>query len=232
VLVVIGGGQAGSYHARQLLKAVRSGRLPRQRLLVVDRNPACSASSELAGWDDVELVKAEWSEFLSAWLPGASFDDHVIPAPWAPHLLSDWLSGELAAEPAEPPRGWRLPYEVAAGGTLYLSAAAWTCPATCVEPAHCPALHAPRDWDLGDLIETEALARGYRPAIFRCTQLAGGVGSIGVAQILQARDGLRQLPQPPRQGNVGPLPYERVLIGTSSRCHAAVNAIRIFTFTA
>jgi len=219
VIVVIGGGQAGTYHATQLLKAIRSGRLRGERLLVVDRDARCRAFAELGGLPEVGCELAGWSEFLSEWLPRASAGDHLVPAPWAPHLLSDWLTAALGARAAEPPRGWRLPYEVAVEGTVYLSAAAWGCPATCVEPAHCPALHAPRDWDLAELIEAEARGRGYQPAVFRLAHLAGGVSTISVRQIRSILEALR------------PMPQADVLVGTSSRCHAAVNAIQIFTFT-
>jgi xanthine/CO dehydrogenase XdhC/CoxF family maturation factor len=218
VLVVIGGGQVGSYHARQLLKAVRGGRLPGERLLLVDRDGSCQAFQEFGGAAEVLTERAEWSDFLRGWLPEASYRDHVVPTPWAPHLLCDWLAADLRAEVVEPPRGWRLPYEVVVGDTLYLSAAAWACPATCVEPAHCPALHSPRDWDLGDLIAAEARARGYEPAVFRLRHLGGGVASIRVGEILSLRDGLRRMAQ------------IRTVVATSSRCHAAVNAIQFFTF--
>ncbi|MBJ7596700.1 MAG: hypothetical protein DLM67_23470 [Candidatus Nephthysia bennettiae] len=201
------------------MKGVRSGRLPGERLLLVDRDPDCPAFRELGGLAEVVTEEAEWSEFLAAWLPGASAADRLVPTPWAPHLLSDWLTDALGARPMAPPRGWRLPYEVAVESTLFLSAAAWTCPATCVEPAHCPALHGPRDWDLGDLIEEFARGRGYRPVVFRLLHLAGGVSAISVREIAAAMELLR------------PLTQAQVLVGTTSRCHAAVNAIQIFTFT-
>jgi hypothetical protein len=219
VLVVIGGGQVGCYHARQLLKAVRGGRLAGERLLLVDRDGSCPAFAEFGEAPEVMTEKAEWSDFLRRWLPQASNGDHLVPAPWAPHLLCDWLAAELGAEVVEPPRGWRLPYEVAVGHTLYLSAAAWACPATCVEPAHCPALHAPRDWDLGDLITVGARARGYESAVFRLRHLGGGVASIGVGEILSRLSDLRRMAQ------------ARTVVATSSRCHAAVNAIQFFTFS-
>ena len=213
MLAVIGGGFFGAYHARQLLKAIRAGRLPRRRLLIVDRDPACLAARELGDGDEVEVVVSDWLEFLRAWLPRAGPDDHVIPAPLAPHLLWQWLAGELDGAPSPPPRGWGLPYEQPGpAGELYLSAAAWTCPATCVEPAHCPALHAPRDWDLADVIEERAVALGFEPAVFRCRHLANGVGSVRVGE-LQAAAG--------RGGS-----RAGVLVATSSRCHAAVGALR------
>ncbi|HLH67575.1 MAG TPA: hypothetical protein VKY90_00700 [Candidatus Dormibacteraeota bacterium] len=218
VVVVIGGGCYGRYHARQLLKAIRRGRLPEHRLLVVDRDPRCAAARELVGLPEVSLVTEDWAAFLHRWLGSAerySNADHLVPAPFAPHLLWEWLAGELAAQAEEPPSGWSLPFERRGGsGQLLLSAAAWTCPSTCVEPAHCPMLHAPRDWDLADLIQERAAELGYRPAVFRCLPLANGVGSVRVAEVLAIRDRLRD--------GAGP-----VLVATSSRCHAAIGALRV-----
>lgn len=216
MLVVIGGGCFGSYHACQLLKAVRAGRLPGERLLVVDRDAGCQAARELSAAEEVAFAASDWLDFLRDWLPLAGPEDHVVPAPLAPHLLWEWLGGELDAERVDPPRGWQLPYERAgSGGELFLSAAGWRCPATCIEPAHCPALHAPRDWDLADIVEERARALGYRPAVFRCLHLANGVGSVGVAALLRARERL-----------AGDRSGPRVLVATSSRCHAAVGALR------
>jgi len=219
MLVVVGGGCYGCYHARQLLKAVRAGRLPGERLVVVDRSAACVAAREFAGAAEVSVVTADWLAFLREWLGaggGASAEDRLVPAPLAPHLLWEWLAGELEASPVPPPGGWGLPYEAPGrSGERYLSAAGWTCPATCVEPAHCPALHAPRDWDLADIIEGRARDLGYRPAVFRCVHLAHGVGGIRVGELLDAREAAAG----PGGG--------RILVATSSRCHAAVGALEV-----
>jgi hypothetical protein len=213
MFAIIGGGCYGCYHTRQLLKAIRAGRLPGRRLLVVDRDPRCAASSEFGRAPEVTLAIADWLSFLGDWLAAAGPDDHVVPAPLAPHLLWEWLASELGAERMEAPAGWRLPYEQAGrSGERYLSAAGWTCPATCVEPAHCPALHGPRDWDLSDLIEERAVALGYRPAVFRCLHVANGVGGVRVGELRAARDAARD--------------GAPVLVATSSRCHAAVGALR------
>jgi hypothetical protein len=223
MVVVVGGGCYGSYHARQLLKAVRAGRLQGHRLVVVDRSPGCAAAREFASAPEVSVARADWLAFLRSWLAGGaslavSGDDHVIPAPLAPHLLWEWLAGEVDAQRLPAPGGWRLPYEAPGrAGEWYLSAAGWTCPATCVEPAHCPALHAPRDWDLADAIEERARDLGYWPAVFRCVHLAFGVGGIRVADMLAARAEAR------RAGAGG----RRILVATSSRCHAAVGALRV-----
>ena len=127
-----------------------------------------------------------------------------------PHLLWRWLAGELGASAAEVPRGWALPFEVpGADGELYLSAAAWTCPATCVEPAHCPVLHGPKDWDLAGLIEGRARELGFEPVVFRVRHYAAGVATIPAAA-LQAALRTRA---------------SRLLVATSSHCHAAVGAL-------
>ena len=219
MLAVVGGGWFGSYHARQLLKAVRSGRLAGERLVVVDRDPGCAAAAEFADAPEVEIVTADWLAFLrercrpGPGVPRARAEDRLVPAPLAPHLLWEWLAGELDAERLPPPRRWRLPYEQPGpAGEVYLSAAGWTCPATCVEPAHCPALHAPRDWDLASMIEERAAELGCRPAVFRCLHLANGVGAVPVGDLLAARDQAA--------------PGRPVLVATSSRCHAAVGLLR------
>ena len=86
------------------------GRLVGERLLLVDRDGSCQAFQEFGGAPEVLTERAEWSDFLKGWLPEASYRDHLVPTPWAPHLLCDWLAADLGAEVVEPPRGWRLPY--------------------------------------------------------------------------------------------------------------------------
>jgi hypothetical protein len=213
-LVVIGGGHIGSYHARQLLKAVRRGDVS-GRVKVVDRDEGCIAFTQMRG--EVEPVVSDWLQFMLGWLGKPGSGDCLVPAPVAPHLTWEWLAAELGASPFDPPGGWGLPYEQAGrAGELFLSAAAWRCPATCVEPAHCPVLHGPRDWDLGDLIAERATAFGYEPAVFRCVHLAGGVGAVPVRDLLEARQRLASAPS-----------GTRALVALSSRCHAAVGALSL-----
>ena len=131
-------------------------------VVIVDRSPQALAVTEFDGDPLVKVVRAEWSDHLMKWLGEADGADFLVPAPFQPHLLWTWLASELNAVPTAAPAGWALPYEAeGAGGVPFLSAAGWRCPATCVEPAHCPVLHAPRDWDLGDVLTEGALARGY-----------------------------------------------------------------------
>ena len=209
---MIGGGHVGAYHARQLLKARRRGEFEGE-VTVVDRDPACTAFAELR--DEVHPVESDWLQFLRMWLASAGEDDRIVPAPIAPHLTWQWLGLELRAISVDVPRSWGLPYEhPGLGGELYLSAAAWRCPATCIEPAHCPILHGPRDWDLADIIEERAESLGYLPAVFRCLHFAGGVGAVAVRDMFAARDRLASAPA-----------GSAALVALSSRCHAAVGAL-------
>ena len=205
---MIGGGQVGLYHARQLLKSV-----PGAKVTVVDRDASSPAFVELGS--RIRPVVSEWLSFLRMWLLSADDGDRFVPAPVAPHLTWEWLGLELGAERVDPPRSWGLPYEHSGPGMeLFLSAAAWRCPATCIEPAHCPVLHGPRDWDLADIIEARAVSLGYVPSVLRCLHFAGGVGAVSVGELRAARDRLRSAPA----GAVA-------LVALSSRCHAAVGAL-------
>jgi len=216
VLVVIGGGEFGTYHARQLLRARAAGAIS-DEVVVVDRDASCRAARELGGQDGFGFAEAEWSAFLARWLDEARPDDHVIPAPLAPHLLWSWLRDAVGGVACDPPLAWGLPYEVGGEpGVAYVSAAGWTCPATCVEPAHCPRLHAPRDWDLAEIIEERARELGWHPAVLRCLHLAFGIGSVPVRDIWAARDRLGTAPR----GSLA-------LVGTSSHCHAAIAGLRL-----
>ena len=73
-IVVVGGGCYGSYYVRQLGRAARAGALTAERVLVVDRDPACRVSTELGSADtaNVEVVVAEWSAFFDSYLESAS----------------------------------------------------------------------------------------------------------------------------------------------------------------
>jgi hypothetical protein len=193
-LLVIGGDRFGDYHARQLSKAVASGLLPRSAR--------------------VDVVSSGWLPALSSWLRSPAVDDQLVPAPLMPHLVWEWLADELGLGYGPPLRGWSLPYEMESGGALYISAAGWTCPATCVEPWHCPVLHAPRDWDLADIISARAAEAGMAAAVFRCLHLAMGVATVPAAALVEARSRLSALPA-----------GQPVLVATSSRCHAAVGVL-------
>lgn len=185
-LLVLGDDRTAAYHARQLVKALGPSAV-------------------------LQAGSAEAGDVLATFLAGAQPGDGVVPHPTMPHLFWEWLAGRISARPAPAPRGWALPFEsVGPAGEVYLSAAAWLCPATCVEPAHCPVLHAPRDWSLADIIETRARELGYSPAMFHVLQRAAGVAAVDASELLEAAHSLAG---------------KRVLVATSSHCHAAIGAL-------
>jgi hypothetical protein len=183
-VLVIGGDEAGAFHARALTRAL--------------------------GAQAVRVLSSDWLLELGTWIGHADPADQLVPSPLMPHLLWQWLALELGVAPAPVPRGWDLPFESPGReGELYLSAAAWRCPATCIEPPHCPVLHGPRDWDLATMIEQRAMELGYTPAVFRVRTYAMGVGSVPAGD-LQAAAQIRT---------------GKILVGTSSHCHAAIGAL-------
>lgn len=204
-LIVIGGGCYGCYHTRQLLKAQHRGKIAARRILVVDRNPACRALSEFADEPLVEVTRTEWADFLLAHLATATPEsgDQLVPAPFAPHLLFDWLVAALRADlrgvaitRAACDLALGLPYDQSdAVGNRFISAAGWLCPATCIEPARCPAIHAARTWELGEIVRAAARVPDAYAAVelFTCRHYAFGIGAIPVAALAQARRRLAAL---------------------------------------
>lgn len=229
-LVVIGGGCYGTYHASQLLRAWQRGRLACARIIIVDRNQRPRARRELGDAPPLHHATADALAFLRAYLQDTPEvrAAQLVPAPYQPHLARDWLLGEveracpalpLALEPT--PLGFGLPFEhQGADANAFLSEAAWGCPATCIEPARCPATRGPRHWDLGMRLRERAEERGLSAVeLFTCRHYAFGVGTIPCADLLAARERLLALA-------TGPLPA-RVLIGTVSHCHGIVSTLRL-----
>jgi len=213
----------GATYVRQLLRAAAAGRLETDRIVVVDRDPACAVAER----DDprVRTETADWSPWLDAHLDEAGPADHLVPYHWAPHLLLTWLEGQAARAGARtarrtgpPPRG--LPYEATTtAGDRALSYASWVCPPTCIEPALCPHTRGAKDWSLA--ADLEAPSNGDAAddrIVFRCLHLVYGVGTIPIADILAARDrmiaGLQR----------GPRSY---LVATSSHCHALATLLEV-----
>lgn len=231
-LIVIGGGCYGCYHTRQLLKAQRRRKIAARRLRVVDHNPACRALSEFAGEATVEIVRAEWAGFLKAYLDGLGpdTDDQIVPAPFAPHVLLGWLLETLQADVPETTITRRacdltfgLPYEHNdATGNRFISAAGWVCPATCIEPARCPAIRAERSWELGEIVRN-GVAESKEPylgvELFTCRHFAYGIGAIPAADLIRAR---HRLAAALRTGATQP---QRVVVGTVSACHGVLGEL-------
>ncbi|HET8712871.1 MAG TPA: hypothetical protein VFM23_04220 [Gemmatimonadales bacterium] len=182
----------------------------------------------------------DWSEFFDEFLrpvgPSADPpDDQIVPSPHMPHLMFEWVlrrarerwpdrSVSVAAVPGKLP----TPYDragSAADETRYVSWADWVCPTHCIEPAQCPAIGAPRTWEMADTVT--ALADQLRaagrpvsgPALFICRHQVFGVGMFS-ADAVRAGDALVQ------QAAARPGAAE-ILVGTISSCHGALNLLRI-----
>ena len=221
--IVVSGGEAGAFYVRQLRRAVAARKLDIDRIVVIDRDPACRAAAESAGDPRVRIETAEWADWLAAHLGEAGTEDHFVPYHWAPHLLLGWLESELSRSGAITKRGGDLaarglPFEsTTSAGDRALSYASWICPPTCIEPAVCPHTKGPKDWSLAADLEAPA-SDGATPVVFRCVHLVYGVGTIPVGDILAARD---RLCAP--SGAEG----HSCLVATSSHCHALATRLEV-----
>jgi hypothetical protein len=244
---VVGGGCYGTFYASQLEKAKARGKTDYRTVIVVDRNPDCQARRELRKAPDREFVVADWASFFDDWLSDArrtTYDarishdapaDQIVPSPHMPHLMFEWLlrrarvrwpgrTVTVAPVPGTVP----TPYDRSSGGlddTRYISWADWICPTHCIEPAVCPAIGAPRTWEMGDTVRelVERLRAGGRPvngpALFVCKHEVFGVGMFSAEAV---RAGDRLVEEAGASGESA-----EVLVGTISSCHGALNVLHL-----
>ena len=237
--MVVGGGCYGTFYASQLAKAKARGKTDYRTVIVVDRNPACQAKCELSEATDRKFVISEWTSFFDEWLSHAqgithdARDDQIVPSPHMPHLMFDWVLRRarerwprrvITVEPV--PGTLNTPYDRSgADQTRYISWADWICPTHCIEPARCPAIGAPRTWEMSETVR--ALAEQLRaagrpvqgPALFLCKHHVFGVGMFSVASV-QAGDQLVA------EAGASGAPAE-ILVGTISSCHGALNLVKL-----
>jgi hypothetical protein len=232
--IIVGGGCYGTFYTQQLLKARDAGAVQLERIVVVDRNEAPRARTDVGADPDVEYLRSDWDRFFDEYFNGSICDpaDQFVPSPFNPHLGLAWLtrlvrqSGnyELDLEdfsvlPATPYREQR------AHGTLVASHADWICPVHCVEPETCPKTRGPRHWDMD--LTARALAdqlAGHGQKVdevhlFHCHHVTYGVGAYPASELLAARDAL--FTSLAERGSV------RFLIGTVSRCHGAMHLLAV-----
>jgi len=235
--VVVGGGCYGTFYASQLAKAKARGKTDYRSVIVVDRNPDCQAKRELGDAPDREFVVSDWSTFFDRFLTvrpsDRPTDDSIVPSPHMPHLMFEWVlrrararwpDRTVAVDPV--PEDVPTPYDRAgADHTRYVSWADWICPTHCIEPAQCPAIGAPRTWEMSDTIRelAERLRASGRPvqgpALFVCKHQVFGVGMF-------AADAVRQGDRLVEAAGSTSAPAE-ILVGTISSCHGAVNLLRL-----
>ena len=223
--VVIGGGPDGALYVRQLRRAMAAGRLHVERILVVDRDPACAARVEAAGEARVVFESADWQGWLAARLSGLEAGDQLVPYHWAPHLLLDWLARQAEQAGSVVRRGGSipargLPFErETRQGDRALSYATWSCPPTCIEPALCPHTRGPKDWSLAHEMETVRPGDAWDGAlVFPSFHLVWGVAAIPVGAIHAVRDRVLEAAR---------LGRRRWLVTTASHCHGLAAVLEV-----
>ena len=87
---VVGGGCFGSQYLRWLLRARDRGKLQFEKIFAVDRDPNCRLSQEGTDLASVQLVNADWVDYLAKLLlseaaEGRAAEDHWVPSPLSPH---------------------------------------------------------------------------------------------------------------------------------------------------
>ncbi len=236
-IVIVGGGCYGSYYLRQLARARKADALNWERVVIVDRDPACAASAmEEARLPGVDIHVAEWEPYFGESFGGlaergdVAVRDAIVPSPLMPHLMYDWL--RVRAEQRWPDRRIETkPFDLPAefpwqreteNGTRYVSFAEWMCPVNCIEPRICPHTRGERSWSIPDALRTAMVGgRGGKglkgPVIFHCTHRAYGVGMLDTADVLSAD---RFIAVECTNGG-------DVLIGTVSHCHGALNVLSV-----
>jgi hypothetical protein len=240
-VIVVGGGCYGTFYASQLAKAKSRGKTDYRAVIVVDRNADCRARRELGATPDRQFVTADWSVFFDEFLRDArrttpdAREDQIVPSPHMPHLMFEWVlrrarqrwpDREVTVAPV--PGTFPTPYDRASGGadeTRYVSFADWICPTHCIEPVRCPAIGAPRTWEMSEAVGSLAerlRGEGRRvagPALFVCKHRVFGVGMFS-ADAVRAGDRLVQ--------DIGASgDPAAVLVGTISSCHGALNLLTL-----
>ena len=244
-IIVVGGGCYGTFYARQLERAQARGALSVERVLVVDRDPACQLTRELPPAANRDVVVQDWDAFFDEYLatpssprrkPGSSVSgagalpSYMVPSPLMPHLMFNWLKRRAAAlwpgrqvaqEPLTEPVG--TPYDtLAPDGTRYVSWADWLCPTHCIEPALCPVIRAPRTWEMSEtaaaMMERLSQSREvFGPALFVTRHLTDGVGAFAVSDAVAATGLLSDAGASGRPA--------ALLVGTVSACHGALGLL-------
>jgi hypothetical protein len=216
--IIIGGGCYGIYHSGQLYKAIGKGKLPADtELIIVDRNAEPPALREHGTKPNFRFVQSDWQEYLRNFFGDpAQFDPardgesvQIVPAPFAPHLMFDWLQYAVVKRLAELGQtgvsarragfdyNLSLPYDYTdpPTGNHFMSRAGWTCPTACIEPAKCPAVKDTRDWDLQDDLRDFVAGRLVKPSRSAAIQLERNSMSNGQTALADLATGARPDPQ-------------------------------------
>lgn len=228
-LHVVGGGCFGSQYVRWLLRARERGMARFAKIVAVDRDPQCRLTREGPRDPALEIAAVDWVDYLSGLLTAPRRDpevaeDHWVPSPLSPHILflsflrAAKESGSLPAyRPEEFRRAVPPPVQVPlADGNLAVSFAEWQCPVNCIEPPTCPAIRAPRTWDMkASLAKAFAAAPKSSHHVLQCRHWVHGVGTIPMRDIFGE---FRKLTE-----NLGHREVNEIVLATTSACHGLIS---------
>lgn len=226
---IVGGGCFGSQYARWLLRARQRGMVDFKGIIAVDHHTDCKLLSEGPKHASLRVEIADWVDYATQLLlhKQEGFEaDHWVPSPLSPHLL--FLAMLRAAESLHPEKRFvaipfqeKVPLPVSFAlpvGTMAVSYAEWTCPVNCIEPATCPAIEAPRTWDMKPALTAHFADREVSAHILQCQHLVHGVGTIPWREIGTA---FQKLLSDLEKGQ------ETLAIATVSRCHGIIGAASV-----
>jgi len=200
------------------------GKIPLSDILIVDRNRNNRAYSLFSGKENVSFEFSDWADYLISYFSGYRGNgDRLVPAHIAPHLLlrlvRDTVERKTGMDTETVPvkGSFNLPFERGGeGGILYISAAAWLCPFSCIEPEICPATRGERHWDISSTVRENVSAD--RVIVFKTTHYAWSVGTISADYIREQMLSLCLYIQNSGRRNV------QVVVATTSNCHGVVGA--------
>jgi hypothetical protein len=223
VIHVVGGGCFGSQYVRWLLRAREKGMARFAKIVAIDRDPDCRLLREGPHDPVLEIARADWVDYFSELLlRGGGQEDQWVPAPLSPHIL--FLGFLKAARKARKFREGEFreavppPVQVPlTDGNLAVSFAEWQCPVNCIEPPNCPAIHAPRTWDMKSALREHFHSQeSWRSVhVLQCRHWVHGVGTIPMRDIFEEfRKMLKKLDRPETR---------EVVVATTSGCHGLIS---------
>ncbi len=237
-LHVVGGGCFGTQYVKWLLRARNLGMLRYEKILAVDRNPHCRLAQEGLREPSLQLVQSDWIDYFTDYLlenyrHEESRQDYWVPAPLSPHILFlgflrgaksilDILNFQEKAFQQQVPTPVQIPLTT---GNLAVSFAEWQCPVNCIEPSNCPAIHAPRTWDMKRDLEGYFAAGAIRELplqsahVLQCRHWVHGVGTIPMGNIF---DEFEKMLENLKSGKA-----KEVVVATTSGCHGLIGSAAV-----
>ena len=211
ILLLLGDSGFGRLQLRQIRAAMRRGEIAEQRILVAGERASTLAGDPAA--DGVELVEEPADRYLVGAIDDLPGGCRVIPPPIGRHIFARVLAAGCGGRLTAPAGRFALPFAQGQDDVLYLSAAAWLCPISCMAPKICPRIALERTWHLPSLLRAWARDEGMGTVMFAPRGPASGLESVSVLRLRGARR---------RVGKGG-----RFLVATAAPCHAAASVLQV-----